>query len=311
MSDYITIGEIIRHYRKEAGMSQESLAMGICDRKYLSQLENNQKIPTLYTVNLLSERLGINLYDTYALMLRHHDIETHKKIEILNQHFKYCVSHTLSELIKEYSQLPEFQTGEPAQILGYAKAIYNSDYLHDYDKATDLAQEALTLIHPISFSTAQPFYSLSNIELALINHIGTNHCRKMDFTEGKKYYEFLLKHLENILSKNHYATNKNEQFELKLLSAVTYNYFLFLKNENDFDYTRVDDTLRHLKKLHSHHLLPELLLCKTYLLIQNNDVIAAKETYILAHHMGLYLYPVDYVEHIEKTTLEEKLELIQ
>lgn len=311
MSDYITIGEIIRHYRKEAGMSQEALADGICARKYLSQLENNQKIPTLYTVNLLSERLGINLYDTYALMLRHHDIETHKKIETINQHFKYGDSQILSELIKEYSDLPEFQSGEPAQILGYAKAIYSSDYLHDYDKATEFAQEALTLLHPVSPSETQLSNSLSNIELALLNHIGTNYCRKMDFTEGKRYYAFILDYLTNLLSKKHYATNKNDQFELKLLSATTYNYFLFLKTENDFDYRCIDTTLEHLKSHHSHHLLPELLLCKTYQLIQGNNITLARDTFTLAHHMGLYLYPEDYVKHIEETTLENNLTLVQ
>lgn len=81
MKTYITIGEIIRYYRKESGLSQEELAEGICDRKYLSHIENNKNIPTLDIINQLSNRLGINLYDSYALMLHKHDIDTYKKIE--------------------------------------------------------------------------------------------------------------------------------------------------------------------------------------------------------------------------------------
>ena len=87
MENNITIGEIIKHYRLQKHLSQEKLAQGICDRKYISHIELGKQIPTLDIVNQLSERLGINLYETYALMLRHHDIETHQKIEQLNQHF--------------------------------------------------------------------------------------------------------------------------------------------------------------------------------------------------------------------------------
>jgi len=42
MNNYITIGEIIKHYRKQNGLSQETLADGICDRKYLSHIENDK-----------------------------------------------------------------------------------------------------------------------------------------------------------------------------------------------------------------------------------------------------------------------------
>ena len=166
MNDYITMGEIIRHYRKEAGMSQESLAMGICDRKYLSQLENNQKIPTLYTVNLLSERLGINLYDTYALMLRHHDIETHKKIEILNQHFTIDKIPLLKTLIDEYENLPEFQSGEPLQYLKSAKAIYIANHLSNQKASITTALEGLSTNKHFSLTTNTQCH-FTNIELAV------------------------------------------------------------------------------------------------------------------------------------------------
>ena len=129
MNDYITIGEIIRHYRKGKNLSQEELSNGICDRKHLSHIENDKVIPTLDIIDRLSERLQVNLYENYALMLRHHDMDTHKKIELLNQNYKPELLDNLIILVEKYDLLPSFQYGEPKQILLYAK----SRKIHDKD----------------------------------------------------------------------------------------------------------------------------------------------------------------------------------
>lgn len=40
--NHVTIGEIIKHYRKKNNLTQENLSFGICSIPYLSKLENNQ-----------------------------------------------------------------------------------------------------------------------------------------------------------------------------------------------------------------------------------------------------------------------------
>lgn len=309
MNNYITIGEIIKHYRKQNGLSQETLADGICDRKYLSHIENDKAIPTLYIVNQLSTRLGINLYETYALMLRHHDMDTHKKIEILNQHFNIGAAKQLPNLIEEYESLEAFQSGEPKQTLLHAKVLFTANILHNTEEAIRLAFEGLSINPQFSLDIDTKEIHLTNVELNLLLCIMVSYCRLEKLDEGKKYYTFLYNYITNLFSISHYATNRNEQFELRFLASLVYNHFIFFK-DNDYEITHIDKVLELLKSLHSNHTLPELLLCKTYLLSRDDNHTAAKETYSLAHQLGLYLYSAKYQKHIEKTTLEEYFETL-
>lgn len=303
MENYITIGEIIRHYRKERGLSQATLADGICERKYISNIENNKNIPTLDIINQLSDRLQINLYETYALMLRHHDIDTHQKIEYLNQHFNREKGKLLLSIIEEYEKLPSFQYGEPLQTIKYAKALYLSNTRNNFSEAITVALEGLSIHKDFKISNPPTSLFLSNIELCLLNAIGVNYCRNNQNKEGKKYLHYLQEYMYHYFSINHYATNRNNQFEIKILSNVVYNYFVFFRDDADFDSENIEKTLNILKSLHCHHKLPELLLCKTYLKFKEEQPEEAKCIYTLAHSLGLYLYTDQYVEDTEKSVL--------
>lgn len=303
MENYITIGEIIKHYRKEKGLSQAALADGICERKYISNIENNKNIPTLDIINQLSNRLHINLYETYALMLRHHDIDTHQKIEYLSQHFTFEKAKYLLSLIEEYEKLPGFQYGEPLQTIKYAKALYLSNAKRNFSEAIIVALEGLSIHKDFNIATPSMSLSLSNVELCLLNSIGVDYCRNNQHQEGKKYFQYLLEYVYLLYSTNHYASNRNNQFEIKILSNVVYNCFVFYRDDPEFDSEHIEKTLDILKTLHCHHKLPELLLCKAYLKYKEKQLEEAKQLYTLAHSLGLYLYTNQYVEDIEKSIL--------
>ncbi len=308
MENYITIGEIIRHYRMEKGMSQEALSQGICDRKYISNIENDKNIPTLDIINQLSDRLEINLYDTYALMLRHHDIETHKKIETLNSYFTIDKSAQLNELICTYEVLPEFHMGEPAQYIAYAKGLYAANELKDISTAISHYLKVFSNRCDFNINYLSSSESFSNIELVSLNALAVNYCRIENYLEGEKYFLFLNGYLQNMLTQNHFAVNKNNQFELKYFAKVNYNYFLFFRGNSAINLKQIDNTLARLKEYHSNYMLPELLLCKAYLQIQSGEIDIAKQTYSFVHQLGLYLYTETYQNHIEKTTLAEYFE---
>lgn len=57
------IGSLIKYHRTKLGMTQNSLAMGICSIPHLSKIENNNKEANSETVRLLLERLNIDLQD--------------------------------------------------------------------------------------------------------------------------------------------------------------------------------------------------------------------------------------------------------
>ncbi|WP_417398225.1 helix-turn-helix domain-containing protein [Gimesia chilikensis] len=54
------LGDVLRHFREEAGMTQEALAFeaGV-DRTYISQLERNKKSPTVDVLFRLCDAMGI------------------------------------------------------------------------------------------------------------------------------------------------------------------------------------------------------------------------------------------------------------
>jgi len=306
MKSYITIGEIIRHYRKERGLSQEKLAEGICDRKYLSHIENNKNIPTLDIINQLSNRLGINLYDSYALMLRNHDIDTHKKIEQLQPYLKGKTSEKIMELVNEYKNLPGFQEGEPLQCLKYATSLYYGNCLLHHEDAIAIALEGLSVNESFCIENVNSQRFFTNLELSLLNTIAVGYCRLGNKEEAQKYFKLIQKYLTNLFNQSHYVTNRNNQFEVRFLATHVCNYFLFFRDTRDFSIEIIDDVLAILKQLNSHFRLPELLLCKVYLLMQAEKQDEAKELYTLAHSLGNYLYDPTYQkEHNEEYLLGE------
>jgi transcriptional regulator with XRE-family HTH domain len=65
------LGARIRLLRKEAGLSQEELAWE-CDleRTYLSNVETGKRAPSVATLFLIADRLGLEAADLVALNLR-------------------------------------------------------------------------------------------------------------------------------------------------------------------------------------------------------------------------------------------------
>ena len=57
-----TLGEIIRHLRKKAGLTQEELADGICSPVSVSRIENGNQMPSGKVLEQLLERLGTGTY---------------------------------------------------------------------------------------------------------------------------------------------------------------------------------------------------------------------------------------------------------
>ena len=302
METFIKIGDLIKHYRIEKGLSQDQLAEGICSRKYISQLETHQNIPTLFIINALSTRLGVNLYDSYAIMLQHHDIETHETIVRLNKAIGKADFNTIQSIVETYQSLPPFQCGEPMQFLRYGECVYLSNVLLEHDKAISIAKAALS--NNEASMTQTPQYTIfSNIELTLLNFIAVNTCRLGNLQEGKKYFDFLYYYLNQLFSQNHYVANRNNHFELRFFSNLVYNDFCFFHKIDEFEPTKIDTVLELLKSLHSHFNLPELLLCKTALLLEENQISEAQKTYTLAHELALYLYSEEEILDLEQKIL--------
>lgn len=288
--DQVSFGQILKYYRIQNNLTQEELASGICSRKYIIRLEQNQQIPTLDIVNQLCNKLEINLYDTYALILRHHNIETHEKIEKLNQFFSREKGTQLKQLIDEYSKLDDFQYGEPYKILCYARCLYLGNVERNFQAARDIAYTVLSAEYP---NFEMPNFipvSLSNSDLSLLLSLATNYYRNGQSDESVLTYEIILRYLKSILSRSHYAVNKNHHFEMSLYGLVVYNLFITNKDfENNYE-EELDFILNTLKTTENSFHLPELLFCKAYICKQKNCEADYESYYQMAYQIGKFLY---------------------
>ena len=202
-------------------------------------------------------------------------------------------------LVESYQSLPEFQQGEPMQFLKYGECVYLSNILLEHSKAISVAKSALPNV-PLSL-TQHTFFT--NIELTLLNFIAVNTCRLGNLQEGKEYFNFLYNYLNQLFIQNHYVANRNNHFELRFFANLVYNDFCFFHKIDGFDSKKIDTILELLKSLHSHFNLPELLLCKTTLLLEQNLISEARTVYPLAHELGLYLYSEEEILDLEKRIL--------
>lgn len=62
------IGDIIKEQRLFKNMSRKTLSEGICSEKYIYLIEKNERNPSAYILNLLSERIGIDLFEYYQYL---------------------------------------------------------------------------------------------------------------------------------------------------------------------------------------------------------------------------------------------------
>ncbi|MCM3387798.1 helix-turn-helix domain-containing protein [Ureibacillus chungkukjangi] len=97
------MGSLIKYYRTKLGMTQNSVAMGICSIPHLSKIENNNKEANSETIRLLLERLNINIQDVenseQNIMRLLNDLQ--KQINYLENE---RVKETLDKL-KEYEEI--------------------------------------------------------------------------------------------------------------------------------------------------------------------------------------------------------------
>jgi len=300
----VSFGEILKYYRTKLSLTQEELAYGICSRKYISRLEKDIQIPTLDIVNKLSNKLEVNIYDTYALILRHHDIETHIMIESLNENFSPSCIKNLKSLIDDYSQLESFKTGEPFQILTYAQCLYYGAFENNPEKAINIAVSSLSQFHPnFMLSSFNPL-TLSNCELTLLLSLAVNYCRTNKFDSASIIYNLILKYLRKVLHQSHYAINKNHHFEMNLFGSVIYNCFITFRQNGQFFEDEIDFILDLLKATDNSFNLTKLLFMKAYICKAKNNNDAYNHYYNIAHYYGMFIYSKQELNKLEINILQ-------
>ena len=265
---YTHIGEVIAYLRKKKGVSQAALAENICSREYLGKIEKGYQYPTSAVINELCEKLGIDIYEEYSLILRHGGFDRHNMITELNDSFsKEKILNLPSLITKCEKNFPQID-GELFQNLCYAKAIYALDIEHNPSLAQDFALQGILYSYP-NYSLDAPLtnYTLSNIELLLIYYYINSLCEYNSKTNAVLSYLHLYQYLKERINTNQYIVHKKHHFEINLLSTVVVNMTLYHRNLIPYEtlYKLVNDTIELKKQLDYSNSITNLLFEKCYL----------------------------------------------
>ncbi|WP_088042557.1 helix-turn-helix transcriptional regulator [Bacillus sp. EAC] len=134
-------GRIIKYYRLKYKLSQEQLGKGICSVTHISKLERNQTEYSSEIINLLSERLGINmelevknLLNIKQRLFHWHDVminELSESIELINNELEdekllqISDNFNLYQLLRVRYLLLHKKAKEAFKIIGKIEKIEN------------------------------------------------------------------------------------------------------------------------------------------------------------------------------------------
>ncbi len=281
---FVDFGDVLRYYRKKKGISQELLADGVCSREYIGLIEKGKNIPTLYMVDAFSKKMGINLFDAYALIIEHNDFDTHLKIQRMDDAISAQNIPLLYQLAVEYSTLPGFSAGVPYQCVMHAFALYYSNMLHDYDKAVDSASKGLD-VSGLSASDRHPFSMLTNLDMCLLLVRSVALCRAERYDEGRSDLEFLRECAKLRFTESHYIANRNRRFDINIFALTTFNLCEFFPDEPERNLVLLDDSIKMLDRYECSCEQSDLLLYKARFLYDLGEMNGAGNCF----NAGYYL----------------------
>lgn len=225
------IGDCIRQLREEQNVNQEDLCHGLCNKSTLSRIERGCHVPSIGTVALLLQRLGVN-EDSLSFLLGTTELEIsnlHKEIEALNAQKKYDEA---LQKIGQMEQLTDPKDRVMQQFLLRSKAL--AGHLQDgqrvaYDNLAkrEMLLQAIELTHP-SFSLDNIGRCLLGIdEIKTINQIAITYSDAGD----RRYAIHIYRQLFEYPRSRFY----NTEAEVSVLTMMAYNYSTLLGRERRYE----------------------------------------------------------------------------
>lgn len=225
------IGDCIRQLREEQNVNQEDLCHGLCNKSTLSRIERGCHVPSIGTVALLLQRLGVN-EDYLSFLLGTTELEIsnlHKEIEALNAQRKYDEA---LQKIGRMEQLTDPKDRVMQQFLLRSKAL--AGHLQDgqrvaYDNLAkrEMLLQAIELTHP-SFSLDNIGRCLLGIdEIKTINQIAITYSDAGD----RRYAIHIYRQLFEYPRSRFY----NTEAEVSVLTMMAYNYSTLLERERRYE----------------------------------------------------------------------------
>ncbi|PGR76090.1 transcriptional regulator [Bacillus thuringiensis] len=290
--EFNDLGITIKELRIKKNISQSELCHGICSQSQISKIEKGMIYPSSILLYQLSERLGIDPNNIFALTQN----KRLKYVENVKYVIKDCLKQKqykeLYEIVKKEKNLNNFQTKEEKQFLIWHEAIAIFMVDKSLKTALDFLNNALKL-------------TLTNSDFLSEREIDIMQTMAIFYAENKEYEKSI-----NILKKclsnfNKLDFPRDKEIKLKIMLNLAKCLDFTYQHEEAIKY--LDKGIKLAINLNTLYLLGELFYLKgQYLLkIKQHNV----EDVIYNWKKALFIFELTEKEYYTKTLPDQLTEI--
>ena len=218
------IGFFIKHKREEKGISQKELCKGVCDHSTLSRIERGKHEPSVTTIKVLLQRLGLD-DEEFSILLGPKDFEIsnlQKEIIALNAQKQF---EQAAERIKYLEEIADPEDRVVKQFILRSKAL--AHYWTDYSTAREMLTKALRITHADFDFDHIGDYLFSVDEVKILNQIAITYSET-----GDRRYAI---HIYQQLFDSPQQKVLNDEARISVITLLAYNYSRLLGRERRYE----------------------------------------------------------------------------
>ncbi|MGH0527378.1 helix-turn-helix domain-containing protein [Bacillus cereus] len=251
--EFNDLGITIKELRIKKNISQSELCHGICSQSQISKIEKGMIYPSSILLYQLSERLGIDPNNIFALTQN----KRLKYVENVKYVIKDCLKQKqykeLYEIVKKEKNLNNFQTKDEKQFLMWHEAIAIFMVDKSIKTALDFLNNALKL-------------TLTNSDFLSEREIDIMQTMAIFYAENKEYEKSINIFKRCLTNFNKLDFPRDKEIKLKLMLNLAKCFDFTYQHEEAIKY--IDKGIKLAINLHTLYLLGELFYLKGQCLLK-------------------------------------------
>ncbi|HDR8065417.1 helix-turn-helix domain-containing protein [Bacillus thuringiensis] len=290
--EFNDLGITIKELRIKKNISQSELCHGICSQSQISKIEKGMIYPSSILLYQLSERLGIDPNNIFALTQN----KRLKYVENVKYVIKDCLKQKqykeLYEIVKKEKNLNNFQTKDEKQFLIWHEAIAIFVVDKSIKTALDFLNNALKL-------------TLTNSDFLSEREIDIMQTMAIFYAENKEYEKSINIFKRCLTNFNKLDFPKDKEIKLKLMLNLAKCFDFTYQYEEAIKY--IDKGIKLAINLNTLYLLGELFYLKGQCLLKMKQHNV--EDVIYNWKKALFIFELTEKEYYTKMLPDELIEI--
>ncbi|PGU80228.1 helix-turn-helix domain-containing protein [Bacillus cereus] len=290
--EFNDLGITIKELRIKKNISQSELCHGICSQSQISKIEKGMIYPSSILLYQLSERLGIDPNNIFALTQN----KRLKYVENVKYVIKDCLKQKqykeLYEIVKKEKNLNNFQTKDEKQFLIWHEAIAIFMVDKSIKTALDFLNNALKL-------------TLTNSDFLSEREIDIMQTMAIFYAENKEYEKSINIFKRCLINFNKLDFPRDKEIKLKLMLNLAKCFNFTYQYEEAIKY--IDKGIKLAINLNTLYLLGELFYLKGQCLLKMKQHNV--EDVIYNWKKALFIFELTEKEYYTKMLPDELIEI--